>query len=66
VLLKLGIIDDVGSMSLIVTIAALLGPVLLYELTQRSGWGRYLFERPAWASIDGRSRRPRAAAVPAE
>jgi len=66
VLLKLGIIDDVGTMSLLVTIAALIGPVILYELTQRIGWGRFLFERPAWARIDGHWRRPRGAPLPAE
>ncbi|HEX2256118.1 MAG TPA: acyltransferase family protein, partial [Afifellaceae bacterium] len=41
VLLKLGIIDDVGTISLLVTIAALVGPVILYELTRLSGWGRF-------------------------
>jgi uncharacterized membrane protein YcfT len=66
VLLKLGVIDDVGTLSLIVTIAGLTGPVILYELTRLTGWGRFLFERPAWARIEGRWRRPKSAVAPAE
>jgi uncharacterized membrane protein YcfT len=66
VLLKLGIVEDVGTISLMVTVAALAGPVFLHLLTERTGWGRFLFERPDWARIEGPYRRPGAAAVPAE
>lgn len=66
VLLKLGIVEDVGTISLVVTFVALVSPVILHELTQRTGWGRFLFERPDWARIDGPYRRPRAAIAAAE
>lgn len=66
VLMKTGIIADVGTISLLVTIAGVLGPVVLYALIQWTGWCRFLFERPAWARLEGASRRPREAMVPAE
>ena len=55
-LVKLGIIADVGLMSLIVWLAAVAGPVVLYLAIQWTGWGRFLFERPGWARLsdDGR------------
>jgi len=52
VLMKLGIITDVGTVSLLVTLAGILGPVVFYAAVQWTGWGRFLFERPAWARID--------------
>lgn len=52
VLLKLGIIGDVGTMGVLVTAAGVIGPVILYLLVQWSGYGCWLFERPAWASIE--------------
>jgi uncharacterized membrane protein YcfT len=58
VLLKVGIISDVGTISLITWVAAVVGPVVLYGLVQWSGWGRWLFERPAWAHIDRPARKP--------
>ena len=51
-LLKLGIIPDVGTMSLIVWIAAVTGPVVLFRLIQRTGIGGFLFERPVWARLE--------------
>jgi uncharacterized membrane protein YcfT len=66
VLFKLGIITDVGTLSLLVTIAGILGPVVLYALIQWTGFGKFLFERPAWARIDQPYRRRREAMVPAE
>jgi uncharacterized membrane protein YcfT len=47
-----GLIPDVGLMALVTTVAGVAGPVLLYALVQWSGRGRFLFERPAWASIE--------------
>lgn len=64
VLLKLGIISDVGTISLITWVAAVVGPVILYGLVQWSDWGKWLFERPAWAHIDRPARKP--AVQPAE
>lgn len=55
VLLKLGIISDVGTISLLVWIAAVLGPVILFVLIETTGLGRFLFERPAWARLKSES-----------
>jgi uncharacterized membrane protein YcfT len=66
VLMKLGIITDVGTISLLVTLSGILGSVALYLAVQLTGWVRFLFERPNWARIDGPYRRPREAMVPAE
>ncbi len=52
VLLKAGVIDDVGTVSFVTWVAAVVGPVVLYGLVQWSGRGKWLFERPAWARID--------------
>lgn len=61
VLVKTGIVADAGLMALVVTAAGVAGPVVLYALVTWSGRGRFLFERPARASID----RPAGAARPA-
>jgi uncharacterized membrane protein YcfT len=53
VLLKLGVITDTGILSTAVMLTAILAPLLLYWLIQKTGWGRFLFERPAWAHIPG-------------
>jgi hypothetical protein len=37
----------------LVTLAGIGGPLVLYALIEWTGWGRFLFERPAWARIDG-------------
>jgi uncharacterized membrane protein YcfT len=66
VLLKTGIITDVGTISLLVTAAGVVAPIVLYTAIQWSGFGKFLFERPAWARFDGPYRRPREAMVPAE
>ena len=66
VLLKSGIISDVGTISLLVTLAGIIAPIVLYasssgpasESSSSSG-------RPG-RRIDGRYRQPRAALVPAE
>lgn len=63
-LLKTGLIADVGIVSLIVTVAGVTGPVVLYGLIQWTGHGRFLFERPSWARIEQPSRQ--AASVAAE
>ncbi|MCY6383102.1 acyltransferase family protein [Hoeflea prorocentri] len=51
VLLKLGIIPDVGTISLLVWIAAIAGPLILFWLVETTGFGRFLFERPQWARV---------------
>ena len=55
-----------GTIALLVTIAGITAPIALYFLVQWTGVGKFLFERPDWARIDGRYRQPRAALVPAE
>jgi uncharacterized membrane protein YcfT len=65
VLVRTGIVSDVGLVSLIVTLAAIAGPVLLYLAIRKFGWGAFLFERPDWAWID-RTGRDRRALQPAQ
>jgi uncharacterized membrane protein YcfT len=65
-LLKSGIVNDVGTMSLLVTLAGIAGPIVLYVFVQWTGYGKFLFERPAWARIDRPYRGRREAMVPAE
>ena len=52
ILIRLGLFDA-GTVSLMVTAAGVIGPVILYGMIQWTGYGRFLFERPGWASIDG-------------
>jgi uncharacterized membrane protein YcfT len=61
VLLKLGIIPDVGTVSLIVTVCGVIGPLVLYWIV-RDGFGAFLFRRPAWAHLASARQR----LVPAE
>jgi len=63
ILLKTGIIPDLGTVALLVTLAGILGPIVLYALIQWTGYGKFLFERPDWARIDGPYRRPKEALV---
>lgn len=51
VALKSGFITDTGLLSLTVLVVATASPVIVYLVTQASGHGRWLFERPAWARI---------------
>ena len=64
VLIRTGIITDVGTISLLVTISGVVGPVVLYGLVQWTGWGRFLFERPDWAYIDRAPAKPQMAGSP--
>lgn len=52
ILIKSGLISDIGVVSLLVTMAAVAGPAILYLLIQWTGYGRFLFERPDWAYLD--------------
>lgn len=56
VLLKTGIIPDLGTVALIVTVFAIAGPLLLRLLVRNTPLF-FLFERPAWLHFD-RPRRP--------
>ncbi len=61
-LVKTGVIADIGLVSLIVTAVAVTAPLVLLWLTEKTGRGRFLFVRPAAFSID----RPRTQLQPAE
>jgi uncharacterized membrane protein YcfT len=52
-LLKTGLISDASTVSIIVMTIALLSPLVLYWLIEKTGWGKFLFERPTWADIPG-------------
>jgi uncharacterized membrane protein YcfT len=52
-LLRLGLVTDTSLLSILVMAVAVISPVVLYALIQWTGWGRFLFERPAWAHIPG-------------
>ncbi len=49
-MLKLGLIADLGTVSLLVTAAGVMGPILLFWLV-RDSWASFLFRRPAWARL---------------
>ncbi len=52
-LLKSGVITDIGTISLLVTIAGVTMPFAIWWTALRTG-GRFLFERPHWARIEAR------------
>jgi uncharacterized membrane protein YcfT len=62
VLLKTGIVTDIGTISLLVTAAGVIGALVLFWLVRNTPF-RFLFERPDWARLD-RKRAP--ALQPAE
>ena len=64
VALNSGLITHTGLLSLIVLVAATSGPVILYLIVGYTGYGRFLFERPAWARIVA-AQPPVATAMPA-
>lgn len=70
VIIKAGVSDSVSVVSVTVMAIALVSPLILYWLIQKTGYGRFLFERPAWAHIPGTpgsiGYSKRATAVPAE
>jgi uncharacterized membrane protein YcfT len=53
VLLKTGVISDVGTISALVTTAGVIGALMLYWTVRNTPF-RFLFERPAWARVDRR------------
>ncbi|MCF6302917.1 MAG: acyltransferase family protein [Devosiaceae bacterium] len=53
VLIKLGIVGNIHMLSTIVFGVAMISPVILYYLINKTGWGKFLFTRPAWASFPG-------------
>jgi hypothetical protein len=57
-LLKTGLIEDVGVVSLIVTAVAVAMPLMLHAAV-RNTWARFLYERPERFKLE-RRRRPAA------
>jgi uncharacterized membrane protein YcfT len=53
VLIKLGLISNTSVLSVVVLLVALTAPLVLYALIQWTGFGKFLFERPAWAHLPG-------------
>ncbi|WP_181700586.1 acyltransferase family protein [Chthonobacter albigriseus] len=60
VLLKAGVIDDIGTISAIVTVTSVVVPFIIHFVAMRTGM-TFLFERPRWARIE----RPETATRPA-
>ncbi|WP_421759648.1 acyltransferase family protein [Devosia sp.] len=52
-ILKTGLVNDTSVVSLMVMAVALVSPLILYAIIQKTGWGKFLFERPAWAHLPG-------------
>lgn len=65
ILLKTGIIADIGWVSFVVTAVGVSAPLALHWLVMRTGWGTFLFVRPKAFRID-RPRTPRTVLQPAE
>lgn len=51
ILLKTGLIPDLGTVSVLVTMSGVLAPAIFYLILQRLNIGLFLFERPAWARM---------------
>jgi uncharacterized membrane protein YcfT len=66
VLLETGLIASGAGMAFLVTAAGVIGPVALYMIVEKTGYGRFLFERPQWAIWEKRRRDRKAAGAPAE
>jgi uncharacterized membrane protein YcfT len=66
VLIKLGI-DEPTVLSLLLMVISITAPLVLYWLTERIGYGKFLFERPNWAHLANTSKpRGKVATAPAE
>jgi uncharacterized membrane protein YcfT len=57
VLLKTGVVADVGLVSLLVTAVAVVAPLILHVLVRQTSPFKYLFVRPDWARLDRRAPR---------
>lgn len=51
ILLRTGVITDIGTISAIVTATAVISPLVLYWIIEKIGFGKFLFERPEWAKL---------------
>ncbi|TGT71200.1 acyltransferase [bacterium M00.F.Ca.ET.159.01.1.1] len=53
IMLASGLLTGTGMLSFAVLLVSVVSPALLYFIVKRIGFGTFLFERPAWAHIDG-------------
>ena len=66
ILIKLGLLEP-SLLTATTMMIAIVSPLILYWLVLRTGFGHFLFVRPAWAYLPGTRRTPqRTASVPAE
>ncbi|MFN3227085.1 MAG: acyltransferase family protein [Hyphomicrobiales bacterium] len=63
---RLGLVPDTGTLALLTTLIAVVAPLILYWIIAKIGFGRFLFERPAWAHIDRPRRGQPVSIAPAE
>jgi uncharacterized membrane protein YcfT len=52
VLLKTGVITDIGWIALIVTVVGVVAPLVFHMIVMKTGWGTFLFVRPKAFHID--------------
>src|SRR5690606_38071420 len=68
-LIKLGV-DDASVLSVAIMAISIVSPLVLLWIVERIGFGKFLFERPAWAHLPGtqgaRQGRDGAVVTPAE
>jgi uncharacterized membrane protein YcfT len=65
ILLRLGIVEP-NLVSLLTMVVAITAPLVLWWIVQKVGFGKFLFERPAWAHLPGTRRASAPAPAPAE
>lgn len=67
VLLKVGGVLDIGTISALVTLIAVISPLILYAIIKKIGFGHFLFERPMWARLkEGGNSYDKSTLTPAE
>jgi uncharacterized membrane protein YcfT len=52
--LKSGVVTDTGIVGVLVLVVSIASSVVLYALVQKTGIGKFLFERPRWAHLPER------------
>jgi uncharacterized membrane protein YcfT len=66
VLVKTGLIESIGTISVIVTIMGVVCPLILNVLIERYKIGKFLFQRPKWATLGAPKPPQQRGFVPAE
>src|SRR5690606_8174226 len=65
ILLRFGL-SEPNIVSLIIMVMSICSPLILWWLVQKTGFGRFLFERPHWAHLPGTRRVAQPLVQPAE